>query len=218
MSEPNDMAPKNLLDVINKCYCVNLAERTDRWEKVILEIEKLQKVKPNIELVRVDAIKNEKNPKYGLNQTLTQIIKDAKERGDDMVLFIEDDLEFLSINKLVTCLTTKNIPNDWDVLSGGSYQSRNTKAVNPHWATTESFCSMHFMIIKQSMYDFFINPGCPETKHIDRWLEETIRKNKKKYFIMNPMPVRQSAGYSNLRKTKVDDNKRKGLNWHTKDC
>jgi len=63
------------------------------------------------------------------------------------------------------------------------------------------------------MYDYFINKGCPESKHIDRWLQDTIRMHGRKYYLMNPMPVRQCAGYSNLRKTKVDDNKRPGLNW-----
>ena len=58
-------------------FCINLSERTDRWEKVKNEFNKLKTIL-DIELIRVNAIKNIKQPNIGLLETFKEIIKILK--------------------------------------------------------------------------------------------------------------------------------------------
>lgn len=198
---------------LQKCYCINLKERDDRWKSTVAEFDKIRKYLPNAELVRVDAIKDSDNPKWGLSQTISGIVKMAQDREDPWVCMMEDDCEFLDAGKLMKAL--ENPPKDWDVLSGGSYYTQKYTKIDEHWAETSTFCSTHFIIVRKSVYSLFLNPTsqCNEINHIDRWLNKVANEGKCKYYLVMPMPVRQFAGFSNLRKKIVNDNVIKGLTW-----
>lgn len=189
---------------IEKCFCINLDERKDRWEQSVIEFKKLQEVQPQIELIRVDAIKDN-NGKKGLGDTFKKIINLAKENDWEYVWCVEDDFWVLDAKKIFDAL--ENVPNDWDFLSAGAYFLQGQKIVNDYWMSVNGFCSTHFIIIKKTIYDIILQYDGATTIPIDRYLSNQI-KNGKKVYIMHPMPCRQYGGFSDIRKIKVDYNDR----------
>ena len=190
-------------------YCMNLDSRTDRLAQIKLDFKKFQN-KTGISLERISSILDEKNPQRGTAQTVAKIIKRASELKLEYVLIVEDDLEILDVNKVQESLM--DAPNEWDILSGGVYHYCPDGEYNEHWMKLSDFCSLHFVIIHNRCYNVILEL-CERAAHLDRIIGTYIKHKKLEAFVMNPMPCRQRAGYSNIRKRFVDDNTRKNLPW-----
>jgi hypothetical protein len=188
-------------------YCMNLDSRKDRWELVTEDFKKLQKLM-DIKLERISAVPIPDKPQLGVAQTVHKIINIAKEKNLDNILILEDDLYIIEAQKIVDCLS--DAPKDWDILSGGVYHYIPDNSVNENWMKMRDFCSLHFIIIRNTIYDSVLK--CDGSNHIDRALGALVRSGKIKMYLMHPMPCQQRPGFSNIRKRNVDDNKR-NLPW-----
>ena len=189
-------------------YCINLDKRTDRWEKVTKDFQRLSN-KMDISIERVSAVAVPSRPQNGVTQSVQKIIKMAKEQQLEYVLVLEDDLFVVDPDKVVECLN--NAPEDWDMLSGGVYLFSKDKDFDTNWVKVKDFCSMHFIIIKKTVYDHILNMKI-SGRHIDRALGSEVKKGKFKMYVMHPMPCQQASSFSNLRGRIVNDNTRK-LPW-----
>lgn len=189
-------------------YCMNLDNRTDRWMQVTKDFERLSKVM-NISIERVPAIAIPLKPQDGVTETVKKIIKTAKEQNLPYVLILEDDLFVIDADKVVKCLN--NAPEDWDLLSGGVYYYCQDSSFNDDWMKLKDFCAMHFIIIKNSVYDTILNMKI-NGNHIDRLLGNEVKNKKLKMYVMYPMPCQQKSSFSNLRGRIVNDNT-KNLPW-----
>jgi len=187
---------------------MNLDTRTDRWEKVSEDFKKLQTVLP-IKLERVSAVPVEHRPQIGVAQTVHKIINIAKRDNLDYVLILEDDLYVISGEKVRDCL--ENVPDDWDIVSGGAYHYVPDSKVNENWVKMRDFCSMHFIILRSTIYEEALKID-GHRQHIDRALGSLVRSGKATMYIMDPMPCQQRPGFSNIRKRNVNDNRRQ-LPW-----
>ena len=190
---------------VDHAYCMNLDHRTERWERTRREWPF-----DNIQLQRVSATYNPKSPRLGTATTFKKIIKDAK---DKMTLIIEDDLQILSKEKVITAL--QNPPsNDWDILLGGVYHYVPLKdgIHTEHWHQLQDFCSLHFIIVRESAYKKILDIPESSNRNIDRQIAELVRQRRLTAFVIHPMPCRQYPGYSDLRKRHVNDNTRR-LPW-----
>lgn len=191
-------------------YCMNLDMRSDRWSQITQEFLKLQSSMP-IRLERISAIRNVDIPRMGLAETVHGIIRMAQMQNLDYILIVEDDLQVINVQKLVSCLS--NVPEDWDILSGGTYYYAPTKMYNDHWIGVRDFCGLHFIIIKNTVYNAILSIN-GISQHIDRGLGSMVRNGKFKMYLMYPMPCKQRAGFSDIRKCVVDDNRQR-LPWAT---
>jgi GR25 family glycosyltransferase involved in LPS biosynthesis len=189
-------------------YCMNLDKRTDRWERVQQDFKRLQAVLP-IKLERVSAVEELGCPQRGVARTVKKIIRIAKDRGLPYVLILEDDLFVIDPEKVERCL--ENPPEDWDILSGGAYYHVREEMWGEDWMRMKDFCSMHFIIIRETLYDYILNLK-ESAQHIDRNLGGQTKRGIIKTYIMHPMPCQQRPGFSNIRKKSVNDNRRR-LPW-----
>ena len=116
---------KTLNDYFSKIYCINLDERTDKYEECLIEFKKV-----NIKVERFAAIKGP-NPKknkrsksgeVGLRLTSIEILKNAINNNYQNILILEDDVTFVEgfndkLNKAI-----KYLPENWDLLYiGGNH-------------------------------------------------------------------------------------------------
>lgn len=177
-------------------YCINLDRRTDRWEQVQKDIAQLP-----FELRRVSAIENKSSPQDGFAETFKGILRD----DEPYTLIIEDDLQVLSPTKVLQALT--DVPDDWDILLGGSYGFKSDcKVVKKHWIKCTNFCSSHFIIIRNRVYDI-IRRIHNNGSHFDTILG-SLSKSTFNTYLMYRMPCCQRPGYSDMRKKNVNDNNR----------
>ena len=186
---------------LSSVHCINLETRTQRWETVSKDIQPLQELL-GFDFVREDAITHS-TPFVGLRQTVQSIVRRAKEQSLDYVAIAEDDLFVLDPEKVKTCL--ENPPDDWDLLSGGVYHYIPKKTGHtPHWKKLDDYCSMHFVIIRHTMYDRIL--ALEERTNIDRKIGKWIKEFGYNVYVMYPMPCKQRMGYSDLRKRTVNYN------------
>src|SRR3989344_5324731 len=190
-------------------YCMNLDTRTDRWEQVTKDFIRLSNIM-DISIERVSAEAVPSKPMDGVTKTVKKIITIAKEQNLPYVLILEDDLFIIDANKVIQCLN--NAPEEWDLLSGGVYFLCKDTPFNNDWMKIKDFCAMHFIIIKNTVYDTILNMNI-NGNHIDRYLGNLVRTNKLKMYVMYPMPCQQKSSFSNLRGRIVNDNTNTNLPW-----
>ena len=187
---------------------MNLDSRTDRWNQVVKDFKRLQAVMP-IQIERVSAVEMPQRPQAGASCTFKKIITMAKEQKLPYVLIMEDDLFVIDPQKVLACLN--DAPENWDILLGGVYHYSAEKAHDGNWMKLKDFCSLHFIIIRCRIYDKIL--GFKSSgQHMDRQLGAQTKSGALKSYVMHPMPCQQRPGYSNIRKRKVNDNRRK-LPW-----
>jgi len=123
-----------LNDWFTKIYCINLPNRTDRWERckkkfdtIGLEVEKFEAINGNTCLFAAA------EPPYpgwtkmslgGVGCTLSHLVllKKAKREGYSNILVLEDDIGFCDNFSEKALEFLALMPNDWDVLYfGGSH-------------------------------------------------------------------------------------------------
>jgi GR25 family glycosyltransferase involved in LPS biosynthesis len=190
-------------------FCINLEERIDRWIKVKEEVKKLGN---NYKVIRVKAIKH-KIPQYGLILTLAKLVKYAKKKDLKYIHFIEDDLLLHPHSKAIFENTFKNIPEDYDIFLGGSYWFQDMKKVTPGLTKVGDFSSLHFTIIKNTLYDEILelknkidNNELIILKNVDRYFGNMSKTGKINVYLSWPMFAKQEDDYSDMVSRKTDYN------------
>lgn len=183
------------------CYCINLAMRPDRWEKVQ---EEFKKMGPNYKLERFNAVRHYP-AKIGLVKSWVKLVQMAKRKGLKELFIIEDDLLLCNNAAKIFEETYKELPEDWDLFSGGFYWlGNNFQIVKPGLAKVGDFSSTHFLLIRDTMYDTILKahedyvneetvPG-----NIDRYLGYKSLKGELNIYVAWPMFAKQEDGYSNI--------------------
>jgi hypothetical protein len=148
---------------INKLV-INLPERTDRLEQFNHEIRVI-----NSEATVVYGVKD-KNPMLGIAQAHLNCITYAKNHNWDKVLIMEDDVKFQAKELTLPYIDCafERLPDKWDILLGGIYDTKGLTIYNEYWNKTQQFCGLHFYIVNSNIYDYILKYDGKQ--HIDRWL------------------------------------------------
>lgn len=175
---------------------INLPYRTDRLELFNKEFNYISDSSPQIVNGVIDP-----NPIKGIGQAHINCILIAKQKEYEHVIIMEDDCVFQGKEKTLDyinkCLL--NAPNDWDILLGGVYYSKQRSPFNEYWERVGEFCGLHFCIVNSKAYDKILEYDF--TQHIDRWMNINNRLNcyvAKKFF------ATQRDGFSDNTKKKED--------------
>lgn len=175
---------------------INLPHRTDRIIDFLDEFKYISDSSPQI----VSGVLND-NPMIGIAQAHINCILIAKQREFEHVLIMEDDCVFQGKDKTLQyvneCLL--NVPNDWDILLGGVYYSKQRSEYNSHWQRVGEFCGLHFYIVNSKAYDKILEYDFKH--HIDRWLNQNNRLN---CFVSKKFIATQRNGLSDNTKRKED--------------
>jgi len=184
---------------VDKIYCINLKERTDR-KKEVLENTRKYNIK-NISFF--EAIKNKEGWRGCLTSHLN-ILKDAKKNNYNKILILEDDCDF--INK--PDIDVKKLPSNWDML----YLSANVVEVFDNdkykdilkktWVRV-SCLTTSCMIINNKSINELINLLEKCNEPIDLFLTKEYHP-KKNCFVLNKMISKQRTGWSDIEQKQMD--------------
>lgn len=188
-------------EFFDKVVVINLDRRTDRMEKLDLQLKEL-----DIQYKRfsaVDAIKLNIDPIVAGLRSHLQVIKDNIGRR---VLVLEDDAYFVDNFNEKFEKVMQTLPEDWDIFYLGALVPKDVgqiNMVNRHWGIqvlttgTQAYCirpeMQHYFISRLEDYNYYIDIGLRD-----------FAKGYKPY-ITQPNLVTQFPSYSDLRLKEVND-------------
>lgn len=125
----------------------------------------------------------------GINKTHRKIVQDAKDKGLEYVIIMEDDCLFTSPNAFNYYI--ENMPKEFHLYLGMIYagEIKDGRIMN-------GFSGLTLYTVHERFYDEFLSAD--PNDHLDRYLGNSCFKNK--YYVCEPFVCYQSGGFSdNLR-------------------
>jgi GR25 family glycosyltransferase involved in LPS biosynthesis len=202
----NEIIESKVEKYFRTMYCVNLESRPDRWRQTVEEFKKLG---PDYTLNRFNAIRNTRNPELGCATSFLTLIQMAKDQNMPAILVGEDDIMLYSKSAEMWEKAISELPDNWDVLSGGTYIIKNRMKVSSTLYKVNNITCMHYICIRNTCYDkilsyFKNNMG---KQAIDRFIGELSQQKKINVYLVWPMIAGQRPSYSNLEHKNVDYHK-----------
>nr|WP_298659796.1 glycosyltransferase family 25 protein [uncultured Flavobacterium sp.] len=173
---------------------INLPSRVDRRENVLTQLN-------GVDFEFIDGVIDNK-PLIGIAKAHLSCVQKAKDNNWPQVLIMEDDL-ILRPNfekYLNECLY--NCPENWDVLLGGVYNSKQYLNYNDFWDKLGEFRALHFYIVNQKAYDKILAYDFESMQHIDAWMNRHGRNLN--CFVTKKFIATQQSGFSNNANATVD--------------
>lgn len=197
----------NSFDYFDEIYCINLDERTDRWEHAQ---EEFKRVGILDRVIRFSAIRDV-DGRLGIIKSNLAIIKIAKEKKLKNVLIFEDDVQFIVDNPQdVLAKTIQQIGNiKWHLFYLGANTHQKLTKFKPNLILLKNAFAVHSMAYNELMYDIFINKyeKLKVISTFDDILDVFLaRKIQEKYICLmtNPMMTTQMNSYSDIENRIVD--------------
>lgn len=188
-------------EFFDKVVVINLDRRTDRMEKLDLQLKEL-----GIQYKRfsaVDAIKLNIDPIVAGLRSHLQVIKDNIGRR---VLVLEDDAYFVDNFNEKFDKVMQTLPEDWDIFYLGALVPKDVgqiNMVNRHWGIQVLTTGTQAYCIRPEMQHYFISRLEDYNSYIDIGLRDFAKGYKP--YITQPNLVTQFPSYSDLRLKEVND-------------
>ena len=156
----------NPFDYFDHIFCINIDERTDRWEESLKEFDSIG-ITDRVE--RFSGIKDV-NGNNGCGMSHIEIVKICKKMNYQRPLILEDDVIFLdnAADNLKKSLEELKEYENWSLFYLGGTLNRkpmqklNNTIVTDFMATTSSY------LLNPSMYDFIIEDA--PKYYYDNWV------------------------------------------------
>lgn len=171
---------------------INLPERTDRLEQVKKELT-------GWDYTIMSGV-HHPQPMKGIAQAHINCVLLAQQNEWGNVLVMEDDIQLRKGSPEYLNRALENLPDEWDVLLGGLYNTKHLISVNDYWNKIGEFCGFHFYIVNKSAYQRFFDYN--GRQHIDRWMN--LKGDKLKCFVLKKFIATQRNGFSDNVKKNVD--------------
>lgn len=197
----------NPFDYFDEIYCINLDDRTDRWQHCQEEFKKvgiLDKVQ------RFSAIRDN-DGRIGVIKSNLEIVKIAKKKKLNNVLVFEDDVKFIVDNPLEALQKsldqTKGI--NWHLFYLGANTHEKLIRFKPNLILLKNAFAVHSMAYSKLAYDSFIEKfeKLKEIKYHSDILDVFLAQYyQEKYICLmtNPMLTTQMNDYSDIEKRQVN--------------
>jgi Coenzyme PQQ synthesis protein D (PqqD) len=161
--------PDNPFDFFEAIYCLNLDERTDRWEGASRRFSALG-IASRTE--RFPAIPTPQNHHVGCAISWRRMVVAARERGLRNFLGIEDDAIFLddTLPVLQRCVSElAEMPWDLLYLGGATWQPPTGIAGHTGLQAPHGLTCTHALAVSATAYDRLL-ADIPEADGIDEWI------------------------------------------------
>lgn len=195
-------------DFFEEIWCINIDERTDRWESVQKEFDKVGLL-PRVK--RFSAIRNN-DGRLGVIKSNLEIIKMAKEKGLKNVLVFEDDVHFINDTLSILEKSIEQIGNlDWWLFYLGANTHEPLQPISkskPNILILKNSFACHAFCYRYKTYDFFIRKYENLTKVeypdiLDVFMANYFQR-KNLCLVCNPIIATQSASFSDIEKKNVN--------------
>lgn len=171
---------------------INLPERKDRLAQV-------QKELAGWDYTVINGVKAS-TAMLGIAQAHINAVMIAMQNEWDNVLIMEDDIQLRVGAEPYFNIALQHLPEKWDVLLGGCYDSQQVRPFNEYWNQVGEFCGIHFYILNKSAYKRFLDYDGKQ--HIDRWIN--YKSKRLDCFLIKKFIATQRNGYSDNRLKVVD--------------
>lgn len=197
----------NPFDYFDEMYCINLDDRTDRWEHAQKEFEKAG-IKDRVQ--RFSAIR-EKDGRVGIIKSNLGIVKLAKKKNLKNVLVFEDDVTFIVDNpQEVLAKSLEQVGNlDWNLFYLGANTHQKLIKIKPNLILLKNAFAVHSMAYNEKAYDTFIKryEGITRINNMNDILDVYLAQFFQEKYIclmVNPMMTTQMNSYSDIEKRVVN--------------
>jgi len=172
-----------------KTYCINLADRPDRWSKVQKEIGRLRQ-----DVERFDAVKCE----VGHDGCKASHIKLLSEVREELFMVIEDDFK-ISCKHPFTILNMafRQLPDNWDMLYLGATLTKKIERFSPNLFILKQAVATQGIIYnnQNGVVDYIVKNH--NRNRFSTFLAEDVQE-KFNCFVTYPMVATQAPGFSDL--------------------
>ena len=165
-----------------KLHIIHDSRRQEKYEPLISELKR-----QGITDYEIYPCILSKTVVESISESHKMIVREAKERGDEMVCLAEDDLMFPAKDGWRYFL--KNIPMLFDIYLSGSYLIDNRITYISPTTDVDAYVGNHLIIIHSRYYDTFLATDSRE--HID-----TAQTGKGFFKLCYPMAALQRPGFS----------------------
>ena len=188
-------------DFFDKVIVINLDRRTDRMDKLVPQLEKL-----DIQYKRFSAVDGKKLDIDPIVAGLQSHLQVMKQIAGQRVLILEDDAQFVEDFNEKFEKVMQTLPEDWDIFYLGALVPKDVgliRMVNRHWGIQVLTTGSQAYCINPSRLEYFISKLEDYNSYIDIGLRD-FAKGLKAY-ITQPNLVVQFPSYSDLRLKEVND-------------
>jgi GR25 family glycosyltransferase involved in LPS biosynthesis len=188
-------------DYFDEVIVINLDRRTDRMDKLVPQLEKL-----DIQYKRFSAVDGKKLDIDPIVAGLRSHLQVMKLIAGQRVLILEDDAQFVEDFNEKFEKVMQTLPEDWDIFYLGALVPKDVgliRMVNRHWGIQVLTTGSQAYCINPSRLEYFISKLEDYNSYIDIGLRD-FAKDLKAY-IIQPNLVVQFPSYSDLRLKEVDD-------------
>lgn len=195
------------------CYLINLEERYDRLARVSanasmigLEFERFPAVSyttvenlPENNTIRDEVVKQNHWTKgaVALIRTTIEILEDAKKKGYESVLILEDDIEFKQDIVPIVSSFMRTIPKDWEMIQFAGLHLGTTEPLNNFVSRVVGAECLHCYAVRNTIYDVMIELIAGEEKPLDHYTAYDIQPRGHSY-CFTPNLVFQFKSFSNI--------------------
>jgi len=158
-----------LANYFDHCYLINLPKREDRKQRALEECGKIglvPEVFPAIDGKEENLAFN--NPRQiepiawnqgaaGLMKTTERILEDAKAKGYDTILILEDDIEFHPQIHEIFDEYEASLPKNWEILQFGCCHRQTPEKINFRIFRIKRADCLHCYAIHSKIYAVFLD-------------------------------------------------------------
>lgn len=153
------MSLNNFFDHV---YCINLDKRTDKWQACQEEFARIGLT--NVERFsavdgkKVDVESNLLPGEIGIIMSSIAVLTDAKEKGYEKILILEDDVQFSDTFVRDWNQWSQEIPEDWEMLYlGGNLVGWQPNRISSHVHVGTNIFAIHALGLRSSVFDSMIS-------------------------------------------------------------
>lgn len=187
-------------------FCINLTHRTDRWEKAQQEFalhgistERIEGVDGSkLDITHGTSRDGSPYTKGDIGCMLSHLkaVKLAKERNLGNYVVMEDDIEFHPQFNDLFAKFWQQMPANWHVIyASGTHRQKPIQITQNVYKIVYTLTT-HFMIIRNTIYDAFIQIWTSRHDKVDIGCTELQKKYN--FYVFNPHLAWQKYGYSDI--------------------
>jgi GR25 family glycosyltransferase involved in LPS biosynthesis len=190
--------------------CINLDRRPERWTSMqrkleqagIRTVERLSAV-DGIRIEVPEAHRNLRPVDYACTMSHLAAVRQARERGAESVLILEDDAFFDPEFPARFAEYVAQLPDDWHMLFLGGYHFQPPMPVNSHIVRAVETLTTHAYAVRDSLYDEFIRLNEAPPRIVDR--NNTVLQSRFQCYCFEPNLVGQEGGYSDIMESEMPE-------------
>jgi GR25 family glycosyltransferase involved in LPS biosynthesis len=179
------------MQFFDRICCINLDKRVDRWEKCLIEFERV-----GLQVERFSAFDGD-NHHLAFNKSQHTAIKKMVEEGAERFLVLEDDVVFKGYSHVTDALN--ELPEDWDALwLGANINGTELERYSDHLFKLRNSFTTHAVGYSRKMAEWIVENFNPDQFPIyDEFLRINVQEQFK-CFLVAPMVAWQRPDHSDI--------------------